>query len=507
MGKQEDLEFVDLLENMSPEELSSLSEEEMDALLAAKMRVSADENPDDPHLASIANAFRDGSGDDYEDSGQGFDTPEFSTPSFGEPEPQYVEEETFSDGFDVENGEQTGIDGSGESDDFAENPAIADSVGDTSNVDYDSVDNYEDEYSNDDYLGGDATPPEPDNSFMPQRPQHPQDDFDEKSLQEELAGNDVEGTDPFSDKVDLEDEKQGIVEKIKALPTPIKFGVPVVLVVMALAISLLSGGEENTAQPIGNGQAADQGGAAAPADGHAPLPDEGDKDEPVLLTDYIDTTSAKCMDNPASKGMGPTKAFSSIETDAWVCYRAMGIDGAVMNIMFREPVTLTEIRLTPGFNFLQQQSGEDKWVQHRVVSRILWRAGGQQFVQEIEPQRNEVAYIFDKPVTTESMSLTIQQSVVPDGAVEQSSTVGDGVFAGEHSGESSVGKLQDATAIQNLQIYGYPGKESAPGKPAGKQESPKQTSGQQSQPIQNANRGRAPSASAPAAPAAPAGAK
>ena len=37
MGKQEDLEFVDLLENMSPEELSSLSEEEMDALLAAKM--------------------------------------------------------------------------------------------------------------------------------------------------------------------------------------------------------------------------------------------------------------------------------------------------------------------------------------------------------------------------------------------------------------------------------------------------------------------------------------
>ena len=67
MGKQEDLEFVDLLENMSPEELSSLSEEEMDALLAAKMRVSADENPDDPHLASIANAFRDGSDDDDDD--------------------------------------------------------------------------------------------------------------------------------------------------------------------------------------------------------------------------------------------------------------------------------------------------------------------------------------------------------------------------------------------------------------------------------------------------------
>lgn len=498
MGKQEDLEFVDLLENMSPEELSSLSEEEMDALLAAKMRVSADENPDDPHLASIASAFRDGSDDNYAGQDEEFGTPEFGTPSFGEPDQNYGQEDSFSDGFDVDQGEPTGIDGDDSDAELAENPAVADSVGDAGNVDYDSVDNYEDEYTNDDYLGGDETPQEPDNSFTPQRPQHPQDNFDEKSLQEELSGNDVEGSDPFSDKVDLEDEKQGFVEKIKALPAPVKFGVPIVLVVMALAISLLSGGEENTAQPIGNGQAADQGGgAAAPADGHAPLPDEGDKDEPVLLTDYIDTTSAKCVDNPASKGMGPTKAFSSIETDAWVCYRAMGIDGAVMNIVFREPVTLTEIRLTPGFNFLQQQSGEDKWVQHRVVSRILWRAGGQQFVQDIEPQRNEVAYIFDKPVTTESMSLTIQQSVVPDGAVEQDGNVGDGVFAGEQSNESSVGKLQDATAIQNLQIYGYPGKESAPGKPAGEQESPKQPSGQQGQQGQQGQTPAAPGAPAP----------
>lgn len=485
MGKQEDLEFVDLLENMSPEELSSLSEEEMDALLAAKMRVSADENPDDPHLASIAGAFRDGHDGNY-DAQDG----EFDTPSFGEPDQNYGREDPFADGFDVEQGEETGIDGNTDENDLAENPAVADSVGDAGNVDYDSVDNYEDEYTNDDYLGGDEPPQEPDNSFTPQRPQHPQDNFDENSLQEELAGSDVEGTDPFSDKVDLEDEKQGFVDKIKSLPAPVKFGVPVVLVVMALVISLISGGEENTSQPIGNGHAADQGGAAAPADGHAPLPDEGDTDEPVLLTDYIDTTSAKCMDNPASKGMGPTKAFSSIETDAWVCYRAMGIDGAVMNIVFREPVTLTEIRLTPGFNFLQQQSGEDKWVQHRVVSRILWRAGGQQFVQEIEPQRSEVAYIFDKPVTTESMSLTIQQSVVPDGAVEQDGNVGDGVFAGEQSNESSVGKLQDATAIQNLQIYGYPGKESAPGNSAGKQEPPKQPANQQ---VQN----EAPAAPAP----------
>lgn len=466
MAKQEDLEFVDLLESMSPEELSSLSDEEMDALLAAKMRVSADENPDDPHLASITSALQGGAGTQYgdDDPGGEFVAPEFGPPEFGEPAPA-EDDDGFSDGFDVEQGEQSGIGDTDDGEEFAENPAVADSVGDTGNVDYDAVDDYnddDDDYSNGDYLGdaqdGQAS------SFMPPRPQHPQDDFDETSLQEELAGTDGDESDPFSDKVDLEEENPGIIEKIKALPTPVKFGVPVVLVVMALAISLLSGGEENTAQPIGNGQAADQGGAAAPADGHAPLPNEGDQDEPVLLTDYIDTTSAKCVDNPASKGYGPTKAFSSIDTDAWVCYRAMGIDGAVMNIVFREPVTLTEIRFTPGFNYLQQQSGEDKWVQHRVISRVLWRAGGQQFVQEIEPHRNEVSYIFDKPVTTESMSLTIQQSVVPDGAVEQDN-VGDGVFAGEQENATTVGKLQDATAVQNLQVYGFPGKESAPDKP------------------------------------------
>lgn len=466
MANQEDLEFVDLLESMSPEELSSLSDEEMDALLAAKMRVSADENPDDPHLAPIANSLRGEDPTQYGDQEGAFSAPEFGPPEFGDPAPQDGDG-GFSDGFDVEQGEQSDIRTDSEADgedsgsrsdgdsEFVENPAVADSVGDAGSVDYDSVDDYDDYDDGDAGDAGDGGA----GAFMPARPQHPQDDFDETTLQEELSGTDDE-SDPFSDKVDLEDENPGIVDKIKALPAPVKFGVPVVLIVMALAVSLLSGGEENTAQPIGNGQAADQGGAAAPADGHAPLPDEGDKDEPVLLTDYIDTTSAKCVDNPAAKGYGPTKAFSSIDTDAWVCYRAMGIDGAVMNIVFREPVTLTEIRFTPGFNFLQQQSGEDKWVQHRVVSRVLWRAGGQQFVQEVEPQRNEVSYIFDKPVTTESMSLTIQQSVVPDGAVEQDN-VGDGVFAGEQENATSVGKLQDATAIQNLQLYGFAGKESA----------------------------------------------
>lgn len=463
MSRQEDLEFVDLLESMSPEELSSLTEEEMDALLAAKMRVSADENPDDPHLASIASTL----GDAYTSAGGDEQPPEFAEPEFGEPE---FDSESYGDGFDISEGEPTGI-GDDESTDYTSddtddsgdvsNPAVADSVGDASSVDYDSMDDYEDEYTNDDYLGGDEPENENADTFTPQRPQHPGDEFDENSIKDDTDSSDVEGSDPFSDKVDLEDEKPGLIDRIKELPTPVKFGVPAVLVVLILAMTVLSGGEESGSDPVGNGSGqGNGGGAAAPADGHAPVAGEEQDGDPILLTDYIDTTSAKCVDNPKSKDKGPTKAFSSVDTDAWVCYRAMGIDGSVMNIVFREPVTLTEIRLTPGFNFLQEQSGEDKWVQHRVVTRILWRAGGKQFVQEIDPQRNEVSYIFDEPVTTDSMSLTIQQSVVPEGASEGAGGGDADIFAGEDKPESSAGKLQDATAIQNLQIYGYPGKKS-----------------------------------------------
>ena len=94
------------------------------------------------------------------------------------------------------------------------------------------------------------------------------------------------------------------------------------------------------------------------------------------------------------------------------------------------------------------------------------RQGGGEFTQDIDPQRGEVSYVFDKPVTTESMSMTIQKSVVPDGAEESDGGDNAAIFEdGEQVGgngkqnETTVGKLQDATAVQKLQLYGYPGKD------------------------------------------------
>lgn len=450
MSREEDLEFVNLLETMSPEELSELSDSEMDALLEAKMRISAEDNPDDETLQRFTHDADEGGaeGQEYADT----------APTFGEPnefEQGPPDDADYDAGFDIEPGEDTGLSGEGNySDESGYNPAVSESVGQSSPVDFDSFDD-EDNYADDE---GD---------FHPARPQHPDDDYDEKSLEDELSRGE-DPNDPFSDKVDIDDgsENKSIKERIADLPLVAKIAIPAVLIAALIGFLLLSGGEENSAAPVGNGGSKDDGGASVPADGPASMPGEGDEQEPVLLTDYVDTTSAKCKDDAGDKNLGPSKAFSSVDTDAWVCYRSMGIDGAVMNIVFREPVTLTEIRLTPGFDFVQQQSGEDKWVQHRVISRILWRAGGGEFTQDIDPQRGEVSYVFDKPVTTESMSLTIQKSVVPDGAEEADGSDNAAIFEdGEQVGgngkqnETTVGKLQDATAVQKLQLYGYPGKD------------------------------------------------
>lgn len=452
MSREEDLEFVNLLETMSPEELSELSDSEMDALLEAKMRISAEDNPDDETLQRFTHD------EDEDEGGAGGQEYADTAPTFGEPnefEQGPPDDADYDAGFDIEPGEDTGLSGERNySDESGYNPAVAESVGQSSPVDFDSFDD-EDNYADDE---GD---------FHPARPQHPDDDYDEKSLEDELSRGE-DPNDPFSDKVDIDDgsENKSIKERIADLPLVAKIAIPAVLIAALIGFLLLSGGEENSAAPVGNGESKDDGGASVPADGPASMPGEGDEQEPVLLTDYVDTTSAKCKDDAGDKNLGPSKAFSSVDTDAWVCYRSMGIDGAVMNIVFREPVTLTEIRLTPGFDFVQQQSGEDKWVQHRVISRILWRAGGGEFTQDIDPQRGEVSYVFDKPVTTESMSLTIQKSVVPDGAEESDGGDNAAIFEdGEQVGgngkqnETTVGKLQDATAVQKLQLYGYPGKD------------------------------------------------
>lgn len=450
MGQNE--EMAELLGQLSPEEIASLSDEEMDTLLSAKLETTMQSDP----IEGIDLGLLHNTEPDPEPSGM-FGNPSASYDPDGEYSEydEYDDEPDYSDGFDMDSPEDAGI---------TSNPAVHESVGNASATNYDALDDYRNNDYDDDYGNSDYTTQSEQSQFEPKRVNHPIDENLENTFDNSRAplppdDNEDEGRDPYDDTVEMDEDasNRSLIEKIKNLPLPVKIGVPVLLCVMLLVMGLLSGGQKNEQSPISNG--AQQQPAAAPESSAALAPQENsDSDKPVLLTDYVEHTSAKCVDNPKSKSAGPSRAFSSVATDAWICYRAMGVDGAVMNIVFKQPVTLTEIRLTPGYNLVQKQSGEDKWVQYRPVSRILWRAGGQQFQQEIVPKREEVVYTFKEPVTTESMSLTIQQSLVPDGAnVEGAEKSSDDVFTqGTGQEKTDIPPLQDATAIQNLQLYGFP---------------------------------------------------
>lgn len=211
-------------------------------------------------------------------------------------------------------------------------------------------------------------------------------------------------------------------------------------VIVVAGVMLLSPSGGNAPAPSNGGGVVAENPSQAPA----PAPPSGaapSDAEPQVLTEYIKTVSAKC----AEGGTSPTQAFSSNENSAWVCPRSLGIDGSVLNIVFTQPVQITEIRFTPGYNLVRQPAGDDEWVRHRVVSQVVWRAGGKNFVQVVEPTRGESIFEFDQPVATDAMSMTIQQSITPD------KVKGDALPGQEVAGSSEV---NDATAVQNIQIIG-----------------------------------------------------
>lgn len=274
-----------------------------------------------------------------------------------------------------------------------------------------------------------------------QRWREEQDDF-AGSEYAEHGGHDDYGEDSEGPK------GPGIVTKAKdwymGLPVYLRVALPLGLVVALILAVTLTGGDDAPSQsgaPTGGGQIVNN---------DPVVPGDEVTDGTDLLTANIETVSARCGDGSASA----THAFSTDPSVAWVCQRVHGIDGSVLNIVFRQPVTLTEIRLTPGFDYVRQPSGDDEWNRHRVVTKLLWRAGGKQFPQEIVPSRGQAVLTFDEPVVTESMSLTIQESVPP------SESAGDATetdpFA-ESFGDDTSGSgddVLDATAIQNIEIYG-----------------------------------------------------
>lgn len=147
--------------------------------------------------------------------------------------------------------------------------------------------------------------------------------------------------------------------------------------------------------------------------------------------------SARCPDGSTDARL----AFSSDKSKAWICKRALGIDGAVLEMTFPHPVVVTDVSLVPGFDYIEP-SGIDRWVEHRVVTRVQWTIGDQRFIQEINPSRAG-ANIAIPSVETQRISMTVMQTAAPTGG---------GANRGFNFGGS--GKQDESFAVSSIRITG-----------------------------------------------------
>ena len=129
--------------------------------------------------------------------------------------------------------------------------------------------------------------------------------------------------------------------------------------------------------------------------------------EGVLVPTAVSTT---CFND--SDAVAP---FSGDGSRAWVCQRTRGLDQNVLNITFRQPVTITSIAIVPGFDHVAAD-GRDQWTQHRQVTDVTWRMGGKVFPQHIEPARTPATAEFPS-VLTRTVSVTINASARAEGAL------------------------------------------------------------------------------------------
>lgn len=146
--------------------------------------------------------------------------------------------------------------------------------------------------------------------------------------------------------------------------------------------------------------------------------------------------SVQCAEGEANTPL--QNAFDPSEELAWVCERAFGIDGVVAEMTFDAPVEISKVSIVPGFNFAAPR-GEDEWTKHRVVTKVLWRIGDEQFVQTINPARAPVEMTIPNLVS-DKITMTVQTTADPVNA--------------EGSAVRPAGA--DTFAISNITISGKP---------------------------------------------------
>ncbi len=170
----------------------------------------------------------------------------------------------------------------------------------------------------------------------------------------------------------------------------------VVVVVLTAWVGYLSfGSHEQDAPAL---QAADPLVDAAPsssAAAPAPLPPD----------------SVKAPGCPA-RSQPPANAFDGKPDTAWVCVRAFNTDLQTVTITYSKPVVVTSIFVIPGFEHVDG-NGRNEWNEHRVVTLISWRVGGQSFQQDIDPSAHTGSSIQIPNVATQVITGKIFKTVPP----------------------------------------------------------------------------------------------
>ena len=207
-------------------------------------------------------------------------------------------------------------------------------------------------------------------------------------------------------------------------------GTAAVLIIALVAVFSLSGGRGKPPEPAGV--------TAAPpvvSDNPEPVPAEA----PLVPA----TVSASCVGD--SDAVAP---FAGEKSRAWVCGRANGLDGSVLNIAFGKAVVVTQITIVPGFNYVAPD-GRDEWSRHRLVTGVTWRLGGKTYPQAINPTRTGATLKLPSVVTQE-MSLTITASTRPLAPAENAEGIG------KADGSGSAVDADATTAVSSIIITGYP---------------------------------------------------
>lgn len=261
----------------------------------------------------------------------------------------------------------------------------------------------------------------------------------------------------------VSDKLQGALDWVKRQPKSRTIPAAVLVVILVFVLMLTRcGGSDDTAGTTGSGA----GAVVVDDNQQAETPDSSGTGSPAPLTDVIDRLTAgtgsggDCPDPSTPAGL----AASGADDEAWVCGRSGNFDGEILNIIFRRSVTVSSLSFTPGFNYVHEPAGDDEWMRHRVITRILVRIGGQQIPAEVIPSRETFTLNFDRPIRTNdgdaknppAMSITIQGSVPPSESLGTSSGAGAAtpgsspLSLGAPAGDSA----QNAIAMSNLVING-----------------------------------------------------